>query len=145
LGQLYEQTQQWEEAKRLTQQALNLVQAIRAPEIAYQWQWQMGRLLVKTANGREGNGSAYARAIASYTEAVNTLQSLRQDLVATEQDVQFSFRNVLNPFIGNWWTCCCKTRRICPKNNSKKTFPLHEQRLKPFSWLNFPIFFGRLV
>lgn len=97
LGQLYEQTQQWEEAKRLTQQALNLVQALRAPEIAYQWQWQMGRLLVKTANGREGNGSAYARAIASYTEAVNTLQSLRQDLVATEQDVQFSFRERIEP------------------------------------------------
>ena len=97
LGRLYEQTQQWEDAKRLTQQALNLAQTIRAPAIAYQWQWQMGRLLVATADGRSGKSSAYAEAIANYTEAVNTLQSLRQDLVAINQDVQFSFRESIEP------------------------------------------------
>ena len=89
LGQLYFKTQQWEEAKRLTQEALSLTPAIRAPEIAYQWQWQMGQLLVKTGD-RLG-------AIAAYTEAVNTLQSLRQDLVAINQDVQFSFREQVEP------------------------------------------------
>jgi CHAT domain-containing protein len=89
LGQLYSKTQQWEDAKRLTQEALSLTQAIRASEIAYQWQWQMGQLLVKTGDR--------AGAIASYTEAVNTLQSLRQDLVAINQDVQFSFREKVEP------------------------------------------------
>ena len=89
LGQLYSKTQQWEDAKRLTQEALSLTQAIRAPEIAYQWQWQMGQLLVQTGDR--------AGAIASYTEAVNTLQSLRQDLVAINQDVQFSFREKVEP------------------------------------------------
>lgn len=88
LGRLYEQTQQWDEAKSLTQQALNLVQAIRAPEVAYQWQWQLGRLYVKTAD---------RNAIAAYTEAVTTLQSLRQDLVATDQDMQLSFRESIEP------------------------------------------------
>jgi CHAT domain-containing protein len=89
LGQLYSKTQQWEEAKRLTQEALSLTQAIYASEIAYQWQWQMGQLLAKTGDR--------AGAIASYTEAVNTLQSLRQDLVAVNQDVQFSFREQVEP------------------------------------------------
>ncbi|HEY9831152.1 MAG TPA: CHAT domain-containing protein, partial [Stenomitos sp.] len=89
LGKLYSKTQQWEEAKRLTQEALRLTQAIRASEIAYQWQWQMGQLLAKTGDR--------AGAIASYTEAVNTLQSLRQDLVAVNQDVQFSFREQVEP------------------------------------------------
>jgi CHAT domain-containing protein len=89
LGQLYSKTQQWEDAKRLTQEALSLTQAIRASEIAYQWQWQMGQLLVKTGDQKG--------AIASYTEAVNTLQSLRQDLVAVNQDVQFSFREQVEP------------------------------------------------
>jgi CHAT domain-containing protein len=92
LGRLYEQTQQWDEAKSLTQQALNLLQAIRAPEVAYQWQWQLGRLSVKTAKS-----AADPNAIAAYTEAVKTLQSLRQDLVATDQDVQFSFRESIEP------------------------------------------------
>lgn len=89
LGQLYFKTQQWEEAKRLTQEALSLTPTIRAPEIAYQWQWQMGQLL-KVTGDRLG-------AIAAYTEAVNNLQSLRQDLVAINQDVQFSFREQVEP------------------------------------------------
>jgi CHAT domain-containing protein len=89
LGQLYLKTQQWQEAKRLTQEALGLTQAIRASEIAYQWQWQMGRLLVKTGDK--------AGAIASYTEAVNTLQSLRRDLVSINQDIQFSFQEQVEP------------------------------------------------
>jgi len=89
LGQLYLKRQQWEEAQRLTQKALRLTQTIRASEIAYQWQWQMGQLLVKTGDR--------AGAIASYTDAVDTLQSLRQDLVSINQDVQFSFREQVEP------------------------------------------------
>lgn len=89
LGELYSKTQQWEDAKRLTQEALILTQAIRAPEIAYQWQWQMGRLLKATGKTAE--------AIASYADAFHTLQSLRQDLVAINQDVQFSFRENIEP------------------------------------------------
>ncbi|NEP12560.1 MAG: CHAT domain-containing protein [Symploca sp. SIO2C1] len=89
LGQLYLEGQQWEEAQRLTQEALHLTQTIHASEIAYQWQWQMGQLLLKTGD-RKG-------AIAFYTDAVNTLQSLRQDLVSINQDVQFSFREQVEP------------------------------------------------
>ncbi len=89
LGELYEQTQQWSDAKNLTQQALLLAQAINAPDIAYQWQWQLGRLL-KAQGDKSG-------AIAAYTEAFKTLQSLRGDLVATNPDVQFSFRDQVEP------------------------------------------------
>ncbi len=89
LGRLYIKTQQWEESKRLIQQALTIAQTIRAPEIAYQWQRLMGELLSTTGDR--------PRAIAAYSEAVDTLQSLRQDLVAINQDVQFSFREQVEP------------------------------------------------
>ncbi|MCU0533290.1 MAG: CHAT domain-containing protein [Hydrococcus sp. Prado102] len=89
LGKLYEQTQQLSEALNLTEQALFIAQAIDAPELAYQWQWQMGRIL-----NRQGNRQ---NAIASYTEAINNLQSLRSDLVAINPDVQFSFREEVEP------------------------------------------------
>ncbi len=88
-GYLYEKTQQWEEAKKLTQQALNLAQIIEAPDIAYQYQWQMGRLL-KATGDRKG-------AITLYTEAVNNLKSLRSDLVSINPDIQFSFRESVEP------------------------------------------------
>ena len=105
LGHLYEQTQQRNEARSLTQQALTLAQEIDAPDIAYQWQWQLGRLL--KAQGDRGEFSAlpssptpsspYEAAIGAYTEAFNTLQSLRSDLVAINPDVQFSFRESVEP------------------------------------------------
>jgi CHAT domain-containing protein len=89
LGGLYEQTQEWTLAQTLTQEALLLAQAIHAPDIAYRWQWQLGRLLKV-----QGDTPA---AIAAYSEAVNTLESLRSDLVAINPDVQFSFRESVEP------------------------------------------------
>jgi CHAT domain-containing protein len=89
LGSLYEQTGQLSSAKDLTEQALLLAQSINAPDIAYRWQWQLGRLL-KEQGDTPG-------AIASYTEAVNTLKSLRSDLVAINPEIQFSFRDEVEP------------------------------------------------
>ena len=93
LGGLYEETKQWSEAQKLTQQGLALAQSSNAPEITYTLEWQLGRLLwaKKDING----------AIAAYDAAVDTLQSLRRDLVANKdvvnQDVQFNFRDSVEP------------------------------------------------
>ncbi len=89
LGELYEQTHQWSEAVDLTQQALFLAQTIEAQDITYQWQWQMGRLL-----RNQGNIEA---ATTAYEQAVNTLQSLRYDLVAINPNVQFDFQERVEP------------------------------------------------
>ncbi|HBW58504.1 MAG TPA: hypothetical protein DEF27_12150, partial [Oscillatoriales bacterium UBA8482] len=89
LGKFYEQNQQPIEAQKLTEKALLIAQSINASDIAYQWQWQLGRLL-KQQNQKEP-------AIAAYTEAVNSLKSLRKDLVAIDQNVQFSFRESVEP------------------------------------------------
>ena len=89
LGGLYEKTQQWEQARSLTQQALMLSQSTQATDISYRWQWQLGRLL-KAQGDREG-------AISAYDEAVTTLKTLRKDLVAVNRDVQFSFRESVEP------------------------------------------------
>jgi CHAT domain-containing protein len=89
LGGLYEQTKQLSSAQELTQQALLIAQAIDAPDISYQWQWQLGRLLKTQGNIQQ--------ALAAYNEAFKTLQSLRSDLVAINSDVQFSFRENVEP------------------------------------------------
>ncbi len=97
LGQIYEQTQQWSEAQALTEKALLLAQSSNAPDIAYLWQWQLGRLLKVQADTGKGNSSSYTSAVAAYKEAINTLSSLRNDLVATNLDLQFSFRESVEP------------------------------------------------
>jgi CHAT domain-containing protein len=89
LGGLYEQTQQLQNAQDLTRQALLLAQSINASDISYRWQWQLGRLLKAQGKSKD--------AIAAYTEAVNILQSLRSDLVTINPDVQFSFREEVEP------------------------------------------------
>ncbi|MCC2695849.1 CHAT domain-containing protein [Nodularia sp. LEGE 04288] len=89
LGGLYEQNNQWQEAQDLTQQALFIAQGINASDIAYRWQWQLGRLL-KVKGNIQG-------AIAAYDAAVSTLQSLRSDLVSVNQQVQFNFRDSVEP------------------------------------------------
>ncbi|MFB2921404.1 CHAT domain-containing protein [Aerosakkonema funiforme] len=92
LGALYELAHQAKEAENLTQQALVLAQAINAADVYYRWQWQLGRLL-KTQGDEKG-------AIAAYGVAVETLKSLRSDLVAINadnSDIQFSFRDTVEP------------------------------------------------
>ncbi len=89
LGELYEKTGQLSEAQNLTEKALFKAQTINASDIAYQWQWQLGRLLKKKGDIKG--------AIASYDVAYKTLQSLRTDLVAINPDVQFSFRENVEP------------------------------------------------
>ncbi|MBD2692072.1 CHAT domain-containing protein [Anabaena catenula] len=89
LGGLYEQIPQWSNAQELTEQALQLAQAINAPDVAYQWQWQLGRIL--KAQG------VIKPATDAYKIAFTTLKSLRSDLVAINTDIQFSFRETVEP------------------------------------------------
>ena len=89
LGGLYEQTKQLSAAQDLTEKALLIAQTIDASDIAYQWQWQLGRLL-KTKGDSKG-------ALFAYDEAYKTLKSLRSDLAAINPDVQFSFRESVEP------------------------------------------------
>lgn len=96
LGSLYEMTHQWDNAKTLTQQALNLAQSINAADIAYQWQWQLGRIFCQGTQPCASTGNLQ-NATSAYAEAVKMLQSLRSDLAAINQDVQFSFRESVEP------------------------------------------------
>ncbi len=89
LGTLYEQNKQLSEAQTITEEALLRAQSINAPDIAYRWQWQLGRLL--NAQGKTES------AITAYDSAVKTLESLRSDLATINPDVQFSFRDSIEP------------------------------------------------
>ncbi|BAY43046.1 hypothetical protein SAMD00079811_06240 [Scytonema sp. HK-05] len=89
LGNLYEINQQLTDAQKLTQKALFLAQSIHASDIVYQWQWQLGRIHKLQRDMK--------RAVPYYSEAFKTLQTLRSDLVAINPDIQFSFRETVEP------------------------------------------------
>ncbi|MGJ5675520.1 MAG: CHAT domain-containing protein [Nostochopsis sp.] len=93
LGKFYQQQKNLSEAIALTQQALMLSQSQNitddSREITYLWQSQLGSLLKEKGENK--------RAIAAYTAAYNTLQSLRTDLNANNRDVQFNFVQEVKP------------------------------------------------
>jgi CHAT domain-containing protein/tetratricopeptide (TPR) repeat protein len=70
-------------------QALILAQTEKAPEIAYRWQWQLGRIYRQRQE--------IETAIAFYQAAFDTLQVLRGDLITLNQEIQFSFREQVEP------------------------------------------------
>lgn len=92
LAELYALIGKTLESSNLTKQALALSQAVNAADISYRWQWKLGQEL-KTQDDAKG-------AIAAYNTALETLKSLRGDLVAVNPnnpDVQFSFRESVEP------------------------------------------------
>lgn len=89
LASIYQQMGKPAEAQQLTIEALQLLSGVDAPDITYLWQWQLARLYQSQAK--------YKEALQTYNLAVETLQSLRQDLVITNPDLQFTFRDSVEP------------------------------------------------
>lgn len=89
VANVYEETRQLQLAERLTRDALILSQGINAPDIAYRWLWQLGRI-----KGLQGQKE---EAIVAYSEAVTLLSSLSEDIAALGKEFQFSFQNSIEP------------------------------------------------
>jgi len=89
LGKLYQHHQQWDEARTASQQALQIAQSHNADDIVARAAAQLGAI-------EEADGQS-PRAIAAYNLAFETLQSLRGDLAAIDADVQFSYKESIEP------------------------------------------------
>jgi CHAT domain-containing protein/Tfp pilus assembly protein PilF len=84
LGKLYETEHRYQEALQLTRRASFAAQQVHVPESLYRWQWQTGRLFKALGNSEE--------AIAAYRRAVDTLQSIRQEMAIRYGKPHASFR-----------------------------------------------------
>ncbi|NEQ44315.1 MAG: CHAT domain-containing protein [Leptolyngbya sp. SIOISBB] len=90
LGHLAECQQNWEEAAHLTHQAqLAASHALESADSLYLWEWQMGRI----HNQQEQTNQA----IASYKQAIATLEDIRTDILTADRDLQFDFRDTVEP------------------------------------------------
>ncbi len=89
LGKIYAENQQWAEAKKLTEAAIEIAQKIDGDDILARTSSQLGWILQNQGN--------LPQAKAAYTNAYKTLQALRSDLVAINSDVQFNFTETVEP------------------------------------------------
>jgi CHAT domain-containing protein/tetratricopeptide (TPR) repeat protein len=77
-------------AKQLSEKALLISNSIDAADISYQWQWQLGRISRDLGDRRKAI-EVY------YPNAVKSLETVRGELIGTNPDVQFSFRDDAEP------------------------------------------------
>ncbi len=104
LGKLYERQarqlktdpiaqRQLNYAKQLSEKALRIADSIDAVDIRYQWEWQLARIL-RQMGGEANRQQAIAQ---YYPRAVKSLETVRGQLIGTNPDVQFSFRDDAEP------------------------------------------------
>ncbi|KAM3096663.1 CHAT domain-containing protein [Phormidesmis sp. 146-35] len=93
LGHLYECRKDYNQALSFTQQArLAADQKLRAKDSLYLWEWQAGRIFKAQAKAAEAS-HAYERAIAT----LEGEGGIRDNLLIAERDLQFTFRDTINP------------------------------------------------
>jgi len=83
-------------AQKFTEDALFASEAVNAVDISYLWYEQLGDLHVRLQAMGDG-GDLQKDAIAAYRGAVQSLKSLRTDLVTINPEVQFSFQKSIEP------------------------------------------------
>ncbi len=90
LGHIYECSGNYEIAQDFTQKARWAAdQDLLAKDSLYLWEWQAARLL--KARGEE------EKAIKTYEKAIATLETIRGDILTANRDLQFDFRDTVEP------------------------------------------------
>ncbi|MDG2615205.1 CHAT domain-containing protein [Thermoleptolyngbya sichuanensis XZ-Cy5] len=84
----------WHECQKEYQKALDITQDARlAAEYEYDsrylWEWQTGRILQAQGQTTES--------IAAYERAIATLEIIRDDILVANRDIQFDFRDSIDP------------------------------------------------
>lgn len=120
-GAWYEQQGNLAKARIFTERAILLTEEIRAPEIRYLWEWQLGRILAAESVQKPYKTDS---AIAAYRSALNNLDRVREDIISLKNpDFRFLFRDDVEPVYREFAALLLRTpttSSISPKNNGKK-------------------------
>ncbi|MBW4428082.1 MAG: CHAT domain-containing protein [Nostoc desertorum CM1-VF14] len=77
------------EATQYFEKAMGLAQSVQAWDIAYEWQWQLGRLYRVLRNVDKANQV--------YESAINSLEQVRGNLLGVNPEIQFNFKDKVEP------------------------------------------------
>jgi CHAT domain-containing protein/outer membrane protein assembly factor BamD (BamD/ComL family) len=97
LGHYWECRSDNEKALKYTQAAIIAADnKMSAKDSLYLWEWQAGRILDQQSRKEEAMPAA-SEAIASYQRAFDILEDILSDILTSERNVQFDFRDVVQP------------------------------------------------
>jgi CHAT domain-containing protein len=94
LGELYLKQQQLSDAQSALGRALTVAQTLNAADLAYQWQWALGRV--------HWQQNQITLALDNYESAVESLETLRGNLIAIAPNLRFDFREKVEPVYREW-------------------------------------------
>jgi CHAT domain-containing protein len=104
LGHFYECQKDDKKALELTQEALlNADQNLINKDSLYLWEWQAGRIFRAQAQqliaqGKDSEAQKkQLEAISAFERAFRILEQIRSDILIAERDVQFDFRDTIEP------------------------------------------------
>jgi CHAT domain-containing protein len=83
-----------EKSQAYFNKALGLAQSIRASDIAYQWQQQLGLIYHKQGKSK--------LAIENYDAAIANMTQIRDSLLSNNRDLEFSFQEEMEPTYRNY-------------------------------------------
>jgi CHAT domain-containing protein len=89
IGNIYNYLGQAAKSKQYLEKAMGLAQSVQAWDIAYQWQWQLGRLYQQTGNTD--------KALELYAVAINSLSQVRGNILAVNPEFQLEFKEKVEP------------------------------------------------
>ncbi|MGB3787570.1 MAG: CHAT domain-containing protein, partial [Phormidesmis sp.] len=123
LGKLYLKQQQPADAQVALARALEIARALSAPDLAYQWQWTLGRAY------RQQDKRALA--LDYYEQAANSLETLRGNLIAIAPNLRFDFRERVEPVYREWVDLLLRRSAglTTPKNLEKAQLAIESLRL----------------
>jgi CHAT domain-containing protein len=119
LGRIYECRRDYPQALSITASArLSAEQDLQSKDSLYLWEWQTARILKAQRQP--------SAAIAAYEQALATLEAIRSDILNANRDVQFDFRDTVEPIyrelvalrLGIIETATSHTPKLKPQNSS---------------------------
>ncbi|MHC0067814.1 CHAT domain-containing protein [Nostoc sp. UIC 10890] len=111
LGTLSTQTEQ---RQTYFSKALGLAQSIRASDIAYKWQQQLGQIYEKQGKTE--------LALKNYDAAIANMAQVRDSLLSTNGDLQFSFQDEMEPTYRNYM----RLLLVSPNPDLKRVIQINE-------------------
>ncbi|MEH2449285.1 MAG: hypothetical protein V7K18_26935 [Nostoc sp.] len=89
IGKIYSCLKQLLESQKYLEPAMELAQSVKAWDIAYQWQWRLGRLYRQLKQTQKTDKA--------YASAINSLDQVRGNILAMNPDLQFDFKEKVEP------------------------------------------------
>lgn len=89
LGRIYSQNQQIRLSQQCFEAAIAAASSIQAADISYQWQQELGEIYQQIGK--------LEQAIKAYEAAVGNLEQVRGNILATNPEIQFSFKEKVEP------------------------------------------------